>query len=473
MNNRRFNKCADQLMGWWMVEDGRFARALKTCSSVDLIKLRDSNAKNEDSMKSMVDKMSTYENIDGVAVVSMNGIMTKEPHSFMALVGGSSTMLATRALQKAKADGFDKAVLHLSSPGGSAVGPPAMADAMSKMQADGSFKIWSFIEDIGASAAYYVASQSERILTTKSSEVGGIGTYAVLYDQSEQFEREGIEAIVIKEGEFKGILEPGVEITDKTKAEVQRRIASMNDLFVDAVASGRGISKDQARKLADGRVHMGNQAAELGLVDGIAATLEEVVEQMNAQPTERRFNMNLSELTVDQIQDQRPDLVKQIEDGAREGLVKEADAKESGAQEERERFARLQDEFGDRPAFVIEQFQKGNDSTSASLAYAALCKSERDEATTRLKEAEKRTARQSDDEADGIKAVNVSPSGGQEEDSNSDRPDPDDDPKACAEWEWDNDHEGVKSRGRFSSKQNYVNVRAAELSGKFRVTQRS
>lgn len=46
--------------------------------------------------------------------------------------------------------------------------------------------------------------------------------------------------------------------------------------FINAVAKGRGMSLDQVRKLADGRIFTGNQAKEVGLVDELGGKREAI-----------------------------------------------------------------------------------------------------------------------------------------------------------------------------------------------------
>ena len=63
--------------------------------------------------------------------------------------------------------------------------------------------VHTFIEDIGASAAFWILSGSSFISANEMAHVGSIGTFAVLHDMSELANKEGIKVIVIAAGEMK------------------------------------------------------------------------------------------------------------------------------------------------------------------------------------------------------------------------------------------------------------------------------
>ena len=218
---------------------------------------------------------AAYRVVDGVAQIDLVGTMMKSRSSF----GGASTVDTRRAIRNAANDPEVSAVLmRIDSPGGSVAGTEELAREISAAKAKKT--VVAFIEDIGASAAYWVASQATKVYTHESALVGSIGTYAVVPDYSSAAAREGIKVHVVRAGEFKGAGEPGTEITAAQLSAFQERIDSINEIFLQAVASGRGMSIEQVREIADGRVHVGQQAKQLGLVDEIAsyeAVMQELV----------------------------------------------------------------------------------------------------------------------------------------------------------------------------------------------------
>ena len=201
----------------------------------------------------------------GVAVIDMIGAFTKYGSSFASNPG---TLQLRRMIRTAAVDrGVSSIVLRIDSPGGAMFGIDDLAQEV-RTVAD-RMPVVAFIEDLGASAAYYIASQATRIVANASALVGSIGSYAVIYDQSGAFAKRGIVAFVIKSGKFKGTGVPGTELTVEQRDEIQREVNQINEMFVAAVASGRGMGVDDVRALADGSVEIASEALRVGLIDSI------------------------------------------------------------------------------------------------------------------------------------------------------------------------------------------------------------
>ncbi len=202
---------------------------------------------------------------DGVALIDIEGTITKYGSSFGANPG---TLQLRRMLRNAAADPKVKSiVLVIDSPGGNFFGTDDLA-AQVKQTAE-RVPVVAFIEDLGASAAYYVASQATHIIANPAALVGSIGSMAVIVDYSKAFEKAGVTAIVIKAGEFKGTGVRGTELTPGQLAEVQREVDQVNGMFLKAVGSGRGLSPEAVQELANGRVEIAAEAIKVGLIDSI------------------------------------------------------------------------------------------------------------------------------------------------------------------------------------------------------------
>lgn len=203
----------------------------------------------------------------GIAVMSLRGPLMKFRSS---LSDGTGTVKARQAM-RAAAESTDVSgiMLVIDSPGGTSAGTQALA---ADIRAAAKKKpVYAYIEDIGASAAYWLAAMGTKVLAGPTALVGSIGTFTVLYDVTAQAKELGIKVHVVKAGEFKGMGVPGTEITTAQLEEVQRVVNAMNDLFVAEIAAGRNFSPEKARELSDGRVHVGAAAKKLGLIDGVSS----------------------------------------------------------------------------------------------------------------------------------------------------------------------------------------------------------
>jgi len=201
---------------------------------------------------------------EGVAIIPVRGTLTKYDSSFAE----TSTVRLRQAVRAARrADDVDAILLVIDSPGGTVAG---IRDLAADIQSAAAEKpLDAYIEDTGASAAYWLASQARQVWANPTALVGSIGTFMVLDDMSGRAEQLGIKVHVIRAGAFKGMGTPGTEITEAHLGESQRLVDAVNAHFLDAVASGRGLLRGRVAELADGRVHVGAAAVDLGLIDGI------------------------------------------------------------------------------------------------------------------------------------------------------------------------------------------------------------
>jgi len=213
---------------------------------------------------------------DGVAVIELRGTLLKYGSWWSSLPFG--TQGARLAIHNAMSAGdVNGILLSIDSPGGTVAGTADLADAVAAAAATKPVHV--HIEDLGASAAYWVASGATRISANRTAMVGSIGTYMAIRDFSALFEREGVKTHVVRAGEAKGIGVLGTEVTPEQLATLQATVDALNEQFLAAVEQGRGMKRDQLERIADGRVFVGPEALELGLVDGIQ-NIEEALSEL-------------------------------------------------------------------------------------------------------------------------------------------------------------------------------------------------
>ncbi len=239
-----------------------------------------------------------------VAVLQILGPITKGGSS----LGGASSVALRRQVRHAADDDRIRAILFIiDSPGGTVAGAHDLADDVAA--ATKKKPTTAFCEDLAASAAFLVASQCRQIFATKTTIIGAIGTYMIITDRSKMAEKIGLKVHVVRTGEFKGAGTPGTKITSEQLAEWQRRVDAINEQFIAAVARGRRMSIDKVRTLGDGRVHVGQEAVKLGLVDGIK-TFDEVV-NLVAKSSTAHEELEMGQ-TANQAQQDQPATLDQL-----------------------------------------------------------------------------------------------------------------------------------------------------------------
>lgn len=202
-----------------------------------------------------------------IAIVPLIGTLMKATPSLME---GTSTVGARRQIRAAVADDQVGGILFLiDSPGGTVAGTEQLAADIAWARARK--HTIAYVEDCCCSAAIWAAAQAGKIIAGPSAIVGSIGTFGVVVDSSQAAADRGLRVHVITTSPLKGAGVAGAEITTKQLAEMQRRIESLNDLFVAGIAAGRNIPMQRARELADGRVWVGQQAVNAGLIDAVGS----------------------------------------------------------------------------------------------------------------------------------------------------------------------------------------------------------
>lgn len=216
----------------------------------------------------------------GVAVLTIEGVIAPKANMFTRISGGVSAQMALRQAESAVADARVKAlVLAIDSPGGSTLGSPELAAGIREL-AD--IKPIVTVSD-GAlcSAAYWVGSAANAVfISGPTVQVGSIGVVAThSYDP-----RNATQVTEVTAGRYKRMASTDKPLTEEGRAYMQAMVDHLYSVFVHAVADHRGTSADAVLEhMADGRVFIGQQAIDAGLVDGVA-TVDAIVDQLVANP---------------------------------------------------------------------------------------------------------------------------------------------------------------------------------------------
>lgn len=251
-----------------------------------------------------------YQVQDGAALIPLRGVMAPRMNLMSQVSGGTSTELFARDVQAALSDPQVKSiVLLVDSPGGSVGGTQAAAAAV--MAARGVKPIATYSDGTMASAAYWVGSAADRVyISSGVDQVGSIGVVASHVDVSQREAQLGMKTTEIVAGRYKCIASQYGPLTESGRQSIQDQVDYLYSLFVGDVAAQRGVSTDKVLvDMADGRVFIGQQAIDAGLVDAIGR-IEGVIAEMNDRaataarvtasiPAPRRSSMNPMQVAAD------------------------------------------------------------------------------------------------------------------------------------------------------------------------------
>ncbi len=171
-----------------------------------------------------------------------------------------------KALREVEQREFPALLLRIDSPGGTVGDSQEIHAALLRLRDKGCHVVASF-GNISASGGVYVGVAAGKIVSNPGTITGSIGVILRGNNLSKLLERIGVRFETVKSGTYKDILSPDRALTAEERELLQALIDSSYDQFVEAVATGRGLSTEAVRQFADGRVFSGAQAKELGLVD--------------------------------------------------------------------------------------------------------------------------------------------------------------------------------------------------------------
>jgi protease IV len=176
----------------------------------------------------------------------------------------------------AESDSIKAIVVRIDSPGG-AVGPSQEIYAAVRKLKDKKHVVVS-MGSIAASGGFYIACGGEKIYANPGTLTGSIGVIFTFYNVQGLLKWAGVQVSPLTAGKMKDAGSPFKEMTADERAYFRGVLDDVHDQFIQAVADGRGLSVDQVKPLADGRVFTGRQAKEMKLVDALGGLEDAVAE---------------------------------------------------------------------------------------------------------------------------------------------------------------------------------------------------
>ena len=212
-------------------------------------------------------------------------------------------------------------VYDVNSPGGMYRGTPDVAVLIEKYA--GVKPSYAFNSGVMASGAYWLCSGLS-IISKSSAETGSIGAYSIWYDTSKAMEAQGVGVKVFTSGAYKGMT-PEVSLTKDQDTYMQSRAMKMGNEFYSHVKEARAGVNESA---FDGRTFQAEEAMKLGLIDGLARNVEEVISIMTKQENDNALLVQKVDQQDAKIQLQEARIKSlETEISALGDLITEADAK--------------------------------------------------------------------------------------------------------------------------------------------------
>ena len=190
-----------------------------------------------------------------IAVVELEGIIMKSRETVEELY---------RQADDASVKGI---VLRIDSPGG-AVGPSQeIYETVKKLKSKKPIVV--SMGSVAASGGLYSALGATKIYAQSGTITGSIGVIMQAPNFTELAQKVGVEMVTIKSGKLKDVGNSFRKMLPEEEEYLQKTLHASHQEFITAVSNSRNIPREKVVGFADGRIILGTEAKELGLIDEI------------------------------------------------------------------------------------------------------------------------------------------------------------------------------------------------------------
>ena len=207
---------------------------------------------------------------DGIQVIPISGILANR-YGYDRIRDWTSA-----AMRSEKVRGI---LLRLNSFGGEVDGVFDAADVI--REAAKAKPVWASVDDNAFSAAYLLASQADRIYTTRTGGVGSVGVIAAHYDFSRWLNKEGITPTLITFGARKADFSPELPLSPEAREKLQGEVNRFGMQFVEYVAQARRLTVTAIRA-TEADWYTGEEGITAGFADRLG-TFEQALKEFKTE----------------------------------------------------------------------------------------------------------------------------------------------------------------------------------------------
>lgn len=156
-------------------------------------------------------------------------------------------------------------ILRIDSGGGSALASDRIRNSV--QDATQKKPVIVSMADAAASGGYMIAAPADNIVAYPVTVTGSIGIFGGKFSLEGLADLVGVNIEIVQRGRNAGLFTSSQVHTEEEQERFRQFIQQGYDSFLANVAKGRQMTPDAVDEIAQGRIWMGMQAAELGLVD--------------------------------------------------------------------------------------------------------------------------------------------------------------------------------------------------------------
>lgn len=185
-------------------------------------------------------------------------------------------------------------VLRIDSPGGSALASEIINAKIRSIEKP----VYISMGGTSASGGYYISAAGDKIFAERESITGSIGVVSLIPDISQVADKIGINVESVQKGKLSGIYSISDGMSSEEKERIYESSSKIYEEFKERVSSGRNIPLRKLESLAGGRVWLGEEALENGLVDELGG-LQDSIKSMAE-------DLQLSDYSVVEVRRENP-----------------------------------------------------------------------------------------------------------------------------------------------------------------------
>ncbi|MCS7026897.1 MAG: signal peptide peptidase SppA [Bryobacteraceae bacterium] len=156
-------------------------------------------------------------------------------------------------------------ILRIDSPGGDAVAADEIRHQVKQLAAKKPVVI--SLADIAASGGYAVSLAGAPVVCYPQTLTGSIGVFYGKFSLEKLYERSGIRKELLTRGRFAAIDSEARSLSPQEREKLRSSLEESYRQFVGEVAAARKMSFASVDRVAQGRIWLGEQAKQHGLVD--------------------------------------------------------------------------------------------------------------------------------------------------------------------------------------------------------------
>ena len=217
------------------------------------------------SYKNDFSKIISLASKDGIGIISVSGPISQADSRNIFERGSSRISVKIKKMSEKK--NIKAILVDINSPGGTVGAVQDIYAAIIRAKKKTKKPFVARIGDVAASGGYYIASACDKIVSNPGSITGSIGVIYSMGNYEGLMKKIGFKTETIKSGKFKDIGSPSRQMTKEERELLQSMIDDAYSQFVEAVSTGRNMSLEVVKYLADGRIYTGRQAYKAKLVD--------------------------------------------------------------------------------------------------------------------------------------------------------------------------------------------------------------